>query len=92
MLQITLLVNHPPEIEQNKMLISNKEGNEVEIRCTVHLCLVQKYNGLEHKEHIISKRGNEHTLFLSGIVKGDQLGNYECRAINELKCQQYPTK
>jgi len=86
--KIKLIVNHPPEIEQNKMLISNKEGNEVEITCTVHAspsATVEWFRDgtrLEPKENVISKRGNRHTLFLSGIVKVDQIGNYECKAKN----------
>eukprot|EP00092_Neocalanus_flemingeri_P008763 GFUD01009436.1.p1 GENE.GFUD01009436.1~~GFUD01009436.1.p1 ORF type:complete len:618 (+),score=134.10 GFUD01009436.1:101-1954(+) len=88
--EIKLTVHHPPEIEQNKLFIHNKEENEVEITCTVHASPSAKVDWfkdgtlLEPKENVITKRGNRHTLLLPGIVKGDQRGTYECRAKNAL--------
>eukprot|EP00090_Calanus_glacialis_P003066 TRINITY_DN12217_c0_g1_i1.p1 TRINITY_DN12217_c0_g1~~TRINITY_DN12217_c0_g1_i1.p1 ORF type:complete len:608 (-),score=110.53 TRINITY_DN12217_c0_g1_i1:469-2292(-) len=88
--EIKLTVHHPPEIEQNKLLIQNKDENEVKIICTVHASPAAKVDWfkdgefLEPKNNVITKRGNRHTLLLPGIVKGDQIGSYECRAKNAL--------
>jgi len=85
-----LTVHHPPEIEQNKLLIQNKDENEVKIICTVHASPAAKVDWfkdgefLEPKNNVITKRGNRHTLLLPGIVKGAQMGAYECRAKNAL--------
>jgi len=88
--EIKLTVHHPPEIEQNKLFIHNKEENEVEITCTVHASPAAKVDWFKDgtllvpKENVITRRGNRHTLLLPGIVKGDQSGSYECRAKNAL--------
>jgi len=88
--EIKLTVHHPPEIDQNKLFIQNKEENEVEITCTVHASPVAKVTWfkdgklLEPKNNVISRRGNRHTLLLPGIIEGDKNGSYECRAKNSL--------
>jgi len=88
--EIKLTVHHPPEIEQNKLFIQNKDENEVEIVCTVHASPAAKVDWykdgelLAPKENVITRRGNKHTILLPGIAKGDKLGRYECRAKNAL--------
>jgi len=85
-----LTVQHPPEIEKNKLFIKITEENEVEIICIVHAIPIAKVDWfrdgtlLEPKENVITRRGNKHILLLPGIVKDDQRGKYECKAKNDL--------
>jgi len=88
--EIKLTVHHPPEIEQNKLFIQTKDEKEVEIVCTVHASPSAKVDWfkdgklLPPKENVITKRLNRHILVLPGIIKGDKIGRYECRAKNAL--------
>jgi len=88
--EVKLTVHHPPEIEQNKLFIQTKDENEVEIVCTVHASPAAKVEWfkdgdlLPPKENVITRRGNKHILLLPGIIKGDKIGLYECRAKNAL--------
>jgi len=88
--EIKLTVHHPPEIEQNKLFIQTKDEKEVEIVCTVHASPLAKVDWfkdgklLPPKENVITKRLNKHILVLPGIIKGDKIGRYECRAKNAL--------
>lgn len=88
--EIKLTVHHPPEIEQNKLFIQKKDENEVEIVCTVHASPAAKVEWfkdgdfLPPKKNVITRRGNKHILLLPGIMKGDKIGLYECRAKNAL--------
>eukprot|EP00092_Neocalanus_flemingeri_P026540 GFUD01028763.1.p1 GENE.GFUD01028763.1~~GFUD01028763.1.p1 ORF type:complete len:561 (+),score=175.33 GFUD01028763.1:86-1768(+) len=87
---IRLDVQHEPEIEQEMMTVRNKEETETQITCKVHaspLATVEWYRDghlLEMKDNVITKRGNRHTLLLTGIRKEDRRGSYECRAWNDI--------
>eukprot|EP00092_Neocalanus_flemingeri_P046809 GFUD01052832.1.p1 GENE.GFUD01052832.1~~GFUD01052832.1.p1 ORF type:complete len:591 (+),score=173.42 GFUD01052832.1:70-1842(+) len=87
---IRLDVQHEPEIEQEMMTVRNKEETEIQITCKVHaspLATVEWYRDghlLEIKDNVITKRGNRHTLLLTGIKKKDRRGKYECRARNDM--------
>ena len=87
--QIRLDVQHKPEIEQEETFIHSRDGDEVEITCTIHaspLAEVEWYkNGelLDPKNNVITRRGNRHSLLLQKIGETDTLGKYQCRALNE---------
>ena len=87
---IRLDVQHKPEIEQEETFIHTKDGDEVEITCTVHAsppAAVEWYrNGqlLDNNKTIIQKRGNRHSLMLQQVGKLDTFGKYQCRATNSL--------
>ena len=72
-LQIRLDVQHKPEIEQEETFIHSRDGDEVEITCTIHAspqAEVEWYkNGqlLDNRQWVISSRGNRHTLELHKI-------------------------
>ena len=74
-LQIRLDVQHKPEIEQEETFIHSRDGDEVEITCTIHAspkAEVEWYrNGqlLDPREMVTSTRGNRHTLMLHRIGK-----------------------
>ena len=63
-------VQHKPEIEQEETFIHTRDGDEVEITCTIHAspkAEVEWYkNGqlLEDSKWVITSRGNRHTLLL----------------------------
>jgi len=86
---IRLDVQHKPEIEQEETFIHSRDGDEVEITCTIHaspLAEVEWYkNGqlLETKKNVITKRGNRHSLLLQKIGETDTHGKYQCRAVNQ---------
>ena len=71
--QIRLDVQHKPEIEQEETYIHSRDGDEVEITCTIHAsppAEVEWYkNGqlLDNRNWVISSRGNRHTLELHKI-------------------------
>ena len=71
--QIRLDVQHKPEIEQEETFIHSRDGDEVEITCTIHAspaAEVEWYkNGqlLDNRKWVISSRGNRHTLELHKI-------------------------
>jgi len=87
--KIRLDVQHKPEIEQEETFIHSRDGDEVEITCTIHaspLAEVEWYkNGelLDPKDNVITKRGNRHSLLLQKIGETDTHGKYQCRALNE---------
>ena len=89
LLQIRLDVQHKPEIEQEETFIHSRDGDEVEITCTIHaspLAEVEWYkNGhlLDPASNVITKRGNRHSLLLQNIGQSNTHGKYECRALNE---------
>lgn len=62
----------------------------MEVTCTVHaapLATVEWYmNGqlLEPETSVISKQGNRHTLYITGIGNKHTHGKYMCRAVNAL--------
>jgi len=86
---IRLDVQHKPEIEQEETFIHSRDGDEVEITCTIHaspLATVEWYkNGqlLDPKNNVITKRGNRHSLLLQKIGETNTHGKYQCRAINQ---------
>jgi len=86
---IRLDVQHKPEIEQEETFIHSRDGDEVEITCTIHaspLAEVEWYkNGqlLDPKKNVITKRGNRHSLLLQKIGETDTHGKYQCRAVNQ---------
>eukprot|EP00090_Calanus_glacialis_P024545 TRINITY_DN3816_c0_g1_i1.p1 TRINITY_DN3816_c0_g1~~TRINITY_DN3816_c0_g1_i1.p1 ORF type:complete len:511 (-),score=71.37 TRINITY_DN3816_c0_g1_i1:374-1906(-) len=86
---IRLDVQHKPEIEQEETFIHSRDGDEVEITCTIHaspLADVEWYkNGqlLDLKNNVITKRGNRHSLLLQKIGETDTHGKYQCRAVNQ---------
>eukprot|EP00092_Neocalanus_flemingeri_P012338 GFUD01013302.1.p1 GENE.GFUD01013302.1~~GFUD01013302.1.p1 ORF type:complete len:508 (+),score=79.40 GFUD01013302.1:150-1673(+) len=86
---IRLDVQHKPEIEQEETFIHSRDGDEVEITCTIHaspLAEVEWYkNGqlLEINKNVITKRGNRHSLLLQKIGETDTHGKYQCRAVNQ---------
>jgi len=86
---IRLDVQHKPEIEQEETFIHSRDGDEVEITCTIHaspLAEVEWYkNGqlLEPQNNVITKRGNRHSLLLQKIGETDTHGKYQCRAVNQ---------
>ena len=88
-IQIRLDVQHKPEIEQEETFIHSRDGDEVEITCTIHaspLATVEWYkNGqlLDPKNNVITKRGNRHSLLLQKIGETNTHGKYQCRAINQ---------
>ena len=63
-------VQHAPEIEQEETFIHSRDGDEVEITCTIHAspkAEVEWYkNGqlLDDSKWVITSRGNRHTLLL----------------------------
>lgn len=71
--QIRLDVQHKPEIEQEETFIHSRDGDEVEITCTIHASPVAEVewykNGqlLDDNKWVISSRGNRHTLHLHKI-------------------------
>jgi hypothetical protein len=87
--KIRLDVQHKPEIEQEETFIHSRDGDEVEITCTIHaspLAEVEWYkNGqlLDLKNNVITKRGNRHSLLLQKIGETDTHGKYQCRAVNQ---------
>jgi len=87
---IRLDVQHAPEVEQEMMTVLNKENTETKITCTIHaspLATVEWYKDghlLVMKDNVITKRGNRHTLLLTGIREEDRKGSFECRARNDL--------
>ena len=66
-------MQHKPEIEQEETFIHSRDGDEVEITCTIHAsppAEVEWYrNGqlLDPRQVVISRRGNRHTLMLHNI-------------------------
>jgi len=86
--QIKLDVQHKPEIEQEETFIHSRDGDEVEITCTIHAspaAEVEWYrNGqlLDPRNFVITQRGNRHSLLLQKIGKRDTHGKYQCRAVN----------
>ena len=87
---LRLDVQHKPEIEQEETFIHTRDGDEVEITCTVHAspaAEVEWYrNGqlLKPDQTVIQKRGNRHSLLLHEIGAMDSHGKYQCRASNSL--------
>jgi len=87
--QIRLDVQHKPEIEQEETFIHSRDGDEVEITCTIHaspLAEVEWYkNGqlLDPKYNVISNIKNRHSLLLQKIGETDTHGKYQCRAYNQ---------
>jgi len=86
---IRLDVQHKPEIEQEETFIHSRDGDEVEITCTIHaspLAEVEWYkNGqlLDPKYNVISNIKNRHSLLLQKIGETDTHGKYQCRAYNQ---------
>ena len=72
-LQIRVDVQHKPEIEQEETFIHSRDGDEVEITCTIHAspkAEVEWYkNGqlLDDSKWVIESRLNKHTLHLQKI-------------------------
>jgi len=87
---VQLVVLHAPEIEQEETFIHTEDGAEVEVTCTVHAApaaTVSWYqNGelLDPESTVFTKRGNRHTLYVTGIGSPNTFGKYMCRAINPL--------
>jgi hypothetical protein len=87
---VRLDVQHKPEIEQEETFIHTRDGDEVEITCTVHAspaAEVEWYrNGvLLHADRtVIQKLGNRHSLLLQNVGQQDRHGKYQCRARNAL--------
>jgi hypothetical protein len=88
--RIVLDVQHKPEIEQEETFIHTKDGDDVEITCTVHAspsAEVSWYrNGglLPAGKTVVQTRGNRHSLLLQQVGKVDLHGKYQCRAKNQL--------
>ena len=70
---IRLDVQHKPEIEQEETFIHSRDGDEVQITCTIHAspkAVVEWYkNGqlLDDSKWVIESRLNKHTLHLQKI-------------------------
>jgi len=85
---IRLDVQHPPDVEMEMMTVRNKEESDIKITCTIHaspLPTIEWYKNsdlLMVKDNVISKRGNRHTLLLTG--RQDRRGSYKCKATNVL--------
>jgi len=88
--RIVLDVQHKPEIEQEETFIHTKDGDDVEITCTVHASPpadVSWYrNGglLPADKTVVQTRGNRHSLLLQQVGSVDLHGKYQCRAKNPL--------
>lgn len=88
--RIVLDVQHKPEIEQEETFIHTKDGDDVEITCTVHAspsAEVSWYrNGglLSPEKTVVQTRGNRHSLLLQQVGSVDLHGKYQCRAKNQL--------
>jgi len=87
---IHLDVQHAPEIEQEVMMVENKDETEVRMICTVHaspIAMVEWYKDgqlMVVKNNVISKRGNRHTLLLTSITEEVKTAKFECRARNDI--------
>jgi len=88
--RIVLDVQHKPEIEQEETFIHTKDGDDVEITCTVHASPAAEVswyrNGglLPADKTVVQTRGNRHSLLLQQVGKIDLHGKYQCRAKNQL--------
>ena len=75
-------MQHKPEIEQEETFIHSRDGDEVEITCTIHAspaAEVEWYrNGqlLDPRNFVITQRGNRHSLLLQKIGKRDTHGQF----------------
>lgn len=86
--ELTLTVQHPPQIEQREMFVHGDQGDTLILTCVVHA--QPKANVTWHREgeqlsdedYEISNIGNHHNL----IVESDNssLADYTCMAINSL--------
>jgi len=91
--EVRLDVQHKPEVETDQVFVYNRDGDELDITCTVHASPPAKVewfrNGvlLTDEERVIKmeRRGNRHTLLLPSLgATQDRSGTYKCKATNKL--------
>lgn len=92
--QVRLDVQHAPIVEQDQLFVHDRDGDELDITCTVHASPQAKVEWfrdsilLSDTERVIRivRMGNKHSLLLPslGDEEQDRGGTYSCRATNSL--------